>query len=303
MGSSKARNADFPAWKIGRGTVAVNDKSTRKPKLGSTGPRKSDLNFRGLFAYRGTSSARAEMLVAICAFFGFYLIWYATVAFGVVSEQYLPFPNDVVKALWGMFANNGFIEDVGISVARVWGAFILSVVMAVPIGIWMGSYRAVGAFIEPVVDFIRYLPVPALVPLLIIWFGIGEASKIAVLWMGTFFQLVLLIADDSKRIPREYIEIGHTLGARPGQITRDIVFRSMMPNMVDNLRITLGWCWTWIIVAEIVASRSGIGHVIWSMRRFLKTPEIMAGILTVGVIGLITDQVIRLAARRMFRYL
>ncbi len=77
----------------------------------------------------------------------------------------------------------------------------------------------------------------------------------------------------------------------------------MLPNMVDNLRITLGWCWTWIIVAEIVASRSGIGHVIWSMRRFLKTPEIMAGILTVGIIGLVTDQVIRLIARRTFRYL
>jgi NitT/TauT family transport system permease protein len=167
----------------------------------------------------------------------------------------------------------------------------------------MGSYRIVGAVIEPVVDFIRYLPIPALIPLLIIWFGIGEASKIAVLWMGTFFQLVLLIADDSKRIPREYIEIGYTLGARPSQITRDIVFRSMMPNIVDNLRITLGWCWTWIIVAEIVASRSGIGHVIWSMRRFLKTPEIMAGILTVGIIGLLTDQIIRIVARRMFRYL
>jgi len=261
------------------------------------------MNFRGLLTYRGSSTASTEMLVGVGAFVIFFLIWYAIVAVGVVPERFLPYPDAVVKALWGMFANNNFIEDVGISVARVWGAFALSVIMAVPIGIWMGSYRIVGALIEPVVDFIRYLPVPALIPLLIIWFGIGEASKIAVLWMGTFFQLVLLIADDSKRIPREYIEIGHTLGARPSQITRDIVFRSMLPNMVDNLRITLGWCWTWIIVAEIVASRSGIGHVIWSMRRFLKTPEIMAGILTVGIIGLVTDQVIRLIARRMFRYL
>ena len=261
------------------------------------------MNFRGLFVYRGSSTASTEMLVGAGAFGVFFLAWYAIVAVGVVPERFLPYPDAVVKALWGMFANNNFIEDVGISVARVWGAFALSVIMAIPIGIWMGSYRIVGAAIEPVVDFIRYLPVPALIPLLIIWFGIGEASKIAVLWMGTFFQLVLLIADDSKRIPREYIEIGHTLGARPSQITRDIVFRSMLPNMVDNLRITLGWCWTWIIVAEIVASRSGIGHVIWSMRRFLKTPEIMAGILTVGVIGLATDQVIRLIARRMFRYL
>ena len=124
------------------------------------------------------------MLVGVGAFVIFFLIWYAIVAVGIVPERFLPYPDAVVKALWGMFANNNFIEDVGISVARVWGAFALSVIMAVPIGIWMGSYRIVGALIEPVVDFIRYLPVPALIPLLIIWFGIGEASKIAVLWMG-----------------------------------------------------------------------------------------------------------------------
>jgi NitT/TauT family transport system permease protein len=281
----------------------VSDKSTPEAKAAIASPRNFSSIFRGLLVYRGSSTALAELVMAVCAFIGFIGIWYAIVAFGVVPERFLPYPDAVVKALWNMFANNNFLEDVGVSVTRVWGAFLLSVVMAIPIGIWMGSYRIVGAVIEPVVDFIRYLPIPALIPLLIIWFGIGEASKIAVLWMGTFFQLVLLIADDSKRIPREYIEIGYTLGARPSQITRDIVFRSMMPNIVDNLRITLGWCWTWIIVAEIVASRSGIGHVIWSMRRFLKTPEIMAGILTVGIIGLLTDQIIRIVARRMFRYL
>jgi NitT/TauT family transport system permease protein len=121
--------------------------------------------------------------------------------------------------------------------------------------------------------------------------------------MGTFFQLVLLIADDTKRVPREFIEIGYTLGAKPRQITQDIVLRAMAPSMVDNLRITLGWCWTWIIVAEIVAANSGIGHVIWAARRFVKTPEVMAGILTVGIIGLATDQAIRLLHRRYFRYL
>ncbi len=220
-----------------------------------------------------------------------------------MPQRFLPPPWEVVKALWRMFAEQNFIEDVWISVARVWTAFLLSVVMAVPIGIWMSSYRIVGTLIEPVVDFIRYLPIPALVPLLIIWFGIGEASKIAVLWMGTFFQLVLLLADDAKRVPREFIEIGYTLGARPSQITRDIVLRAMLPSTVDNLRITLGWCWTWIIVAEIVAANSGIGHVIWSMRRFVKTPEVMAGILTVGIIGLLTDQLIRALHRRYFRYL
>ena len=221
----------------------------------------------------------------------------------LVSPRFLPNPWKVVKALYVMLVDQSFLEDIWISVARVWGAFLMSAIMAIPIGIWMSSYRIVGMLMEPIVDFIRYLHVPALVPLLIIWFGIGESSKIAVLWMGTFFQLVLLIADDTKRVPKEFIETGFTVGARPRQITWDIVFRSMLPNIVANLRITLGWCWTYIIIAEIVASNAGIGHAIWSARRFVKTPEVMAGILTVGVIGLLTDQVIRYAHRRWFRYL
>ncbi len=261
------------------------------------------MTHRSIFAYRGTSSGRSDLVLGICAFIGFIGAWSLISQFGLVSQRFLPMPWEVIEALWRLLVERNFIDDIAISVTRVWGAFLLSVVMAVPIGIWMSSYRAVGAVIEPVVDFIRYLPVPALVPLLIIWFGIGEASKVAVLWMGTFFQLVLLIADDAKRVPREFIETGYTLGAKPRQITSDIVLRSMMPSMVDNLRITLGWCWTWIIVAEIVAANSGIGHVIWSMRRFVKTPEVMAGILTVGIIGLLTDQVIRMLHRRYFKYL
>lgn len=256
-----------------------------------------------LFAYRGKSSTRADAVLAGLAFIGLIGFWHSMAELEFVSERFLPNPWMVVTALYTMLVDYSFLEDIWISIARVWGAFLMSAVMAIPIGIWMSSYRIVGALTEPIVDFIRYLPVPALVPLLIIWFGIGESSKIAVLWMGTFFQLVLLIGDDTKRVPKEFIETGFTVGAGPRQITWHIVFRSMLPNIVDNLRITLGWCWTYIIIAEIVASNAGIGHAIWSARRFVKTPEVMAGILTVGVIGLLTDQVIRYAHRRWFRYL
>ena len=256
-----------------------------------------------LFRFRGKASAQTETALATAAFVGLVVLWQLIAVFELMPARFLPGPLAVLEALGRMLWQNDFLSDIGISIARVWAAFLLSMIMAVPLGIWMSSYRLVGALTEPVIDFIRYLPVPALVPLLLIWFGIGEESKIAVLWMGTFFQLVLLIADDAKRVPWEYVEIGYTLGAKPRQIIRDIILPSMGPSMVDNLRITLGWCWTYLIVAEIVAANSGIGHAIWSMRRFVKTPEVMAGILTVGVIGLLTDQLIRYAHRRYFRYL
>ena len=261
------------------------------------------MKLRDLFIYRGTSTTRVDVVLAVFAFVGFIGLWYFAAKLEIVSQRFLPLPWEVVTALYVMLAEQNFMEDIWISIARVWSAFLLSAVMAIPVGIWMSSYRIVGTLTEPIVDFIRYLPVPALVPLLIIWFGIGEASKIAVLWMGTFFQLVLLISDDAKRVPREFVETGFTLGAKPRQITWDIVNRSMLPSTVDNLRITLGWCWTYIIIAEIVAANTGIGHAIWSARRFVKTPEVMAGILVVGIIGLLTDQAIRLAHRRVFRYL
>ena len=219
-----------------------------------------------------------------------------------MKPQFLPTPWAVVEAFGRLFTERNFAADIGISVARVWTAFALSVVIAVPLGLMMSSYRAVGATLEPFVDFVRYLPVPALVPLLIIWFGVGEASKIAVLWMGTFFQLLLLVQDDTKRVPAEYVESGFTLGASQWQIMRDIIVPASLPNIVDNLRITLGWCWTYLIIAEIVAASSGVGHVIWSLRRFVKTPEVMAGIVAIGIVGLLTDQAFRYAHRRWFRY-
>jgi NitT/TauT family transport system permease protein len=175
--------------------------------------------------------------------------------------------------------------------------------MAIPIGMLMSSYRPIGAALEPIIDFIRYLPVPALVPLSIIWFGVGENTKIFLLWLGTFFQLVLLVADDMRRVPNEYFEIARTVGANQRQLLTDVAFRAMLPNLVDNLRITLGWCWTYLIIAEIVAADSGIGFVIWTARRYMKTPEVMAGVVAIGIIGLVTDQLLRLLHRRAFRYL
>jgi NitT/TauT family transport system permease protein len=104
-------------------------------------------------------------------------------------------------------------------------------------------------------------------------------------------------------VPIEFIETGRTLGARQFPLIKDVLFPAMLPNMVDSLRITLGWCWTYLIVAEIVAANSGIGYELWTARRYGKTPEVFAGILTIGIIGLVSDQIIRALHRRWFRYL
>ena len=257
----------------------------------------------GLFTFRGKASVRAEIFLGVAAAAAVLGIWEAVARAGLIQPQFLPAPSKVMQALWTMATQQNLLWHALISTLRVWVAFLLAAVMAIPIGILMSSYRVIGASLEPIIDFIRYLPVPALVPLSIIWFGVGEETKIFLLWLGTFFQLVLLVADDMRRVPHEYVEISLTLGAKPRQVLTDVAFRAMGPTLVDNLRITLGWCWTYLVLAEIVAADSGLGFVIWSARRFVKTPEVMAGVVVIGLIGLLTDQLLRALHRRMFKYL
>jgi NitT/TauT family transport system permease protein len=261
------------------------------------------LIWQGLFGFRGKTSRGVNLTVGVLGFVVIIGLWQLASALGLMSPVFLPSPWAVMVAFYHLFADFGFLNDIGISVYRVWVAFLVSAVMAIPLGIMMSSFRIVNSINEPIIDFLRYLPVPALVPLTIIWFGIGEVSKITLLWMGTFFQLVPLIADDANRVPHEYIEIARTVGAKPRDILKDVILRAMLPSMVDNLRITLGWCWTYLVIAEIVASSSGIGYVIWDARRYMQTPTVMAGVVAIGVIGLVTDQAIRILHRRIFSYL
>lgn len=259
--------------------------------------------FARYFAFRAPIGQRAEVTIGVVASILVLVLWEVSVRWGWINALFFPPPSNIAVTLWGMFHDENLLYHTGVSMARVWGAFLLSAVMAIPLGILMSCYRSVGAACEPIVDFIRYLPVPALVPLSIIWFGVGEETKIFLLWLGTFFQLILLVADDMRRVPQEYIEIARTVGARPIQVLSHVAFRAMLPNLVDNLRISLGWCWTYLIIAEIVAADSGLGFVIWTARRYMQTSEVMAGVVTIGLIGLLSDQLLRLLHRRMFRYL
>ena len=243
----------------------------------SEGSQKSASRNRGsgareLFTFRGKPPADLEVWVGVGGFVFVLATWLTVTELALIKPQFLPSPLAVVSSLWRLLTEENYIQDIGISVARVWVAFLASAVIAIPLGILMSGYRAIGAVTEPLIDFIRYLPVPALVPLTLIWLGIGEGSKVMLLWIGTFFQLVLLIADDARRVPKEFIETGRTLGASDHALMRDVLFRAMLPPMVDSLRITLGWCWTYLIVAEIVASNSGIGYELWAARRYGKTP-------------------------------
>jgi NitT/TauT family transport system permease protein len=167
----------------------------------------------------------------------------------------------------------------------------------VPLGILMGSFKIAEAALEPVTNFVRYLPVSALIPLLILWVGIGQSEKIAVIFIGTFFQQLIIIADVARNVPADLLDVSYTLGASRRTVVTRVLIPATLPGVMDALRVTLGWAWTYLVVAELVASNKGLGYFILNSMRGLFTDRIFLGIMVIGLLGLFTDQVFKLLRR------
>lgn len=229
-------------------------------------------------------------------------IWSLLSYTGAVSSLFLPGPGAVGRALYDMFVHESFAVDVWASTRRIMLGFLISAAVGIPLGVAIGSFRAVQALFEPPIAAIRYMPASAFIPLLIIWLGIYENEKVAVIYIGVFFPLTLLIADVSANVPKELVNIAYTLGASRWDVFWRVLLPASWPGIVDNLRIGVGWAWTYLIVAELVAADTGIGHVILASSRFLETDHIIAGIITIGVLGLATDAIFRWLYWLLFPY-
>jgi NitT/TauT family transport system permease protein len=233
--------------------------------------------------------------------FAFFLILWSILTYGrFVDPLFLPTPGRVFRAGVDLFMELGFTIDIFNSVYRVMVGFFIAAIIGVPIGLIMGTFKVAEAFTEPVVGFIRYMPASAFIPLFILWLGIGDVEKIAIIFVGSFFQLVLMVAVVAKNVHKDLLETAYTLGAKRFQVIRKVLLPASLPGIVDTLRIIVGWAWTYIIVAELVASASGIGYMIISSQRMLRTGNIIFGILTIGMLGLITDFFAKWLYNRLF---
>jgi NitT/TauT family transport system permease protein len=229
-------------------------------------------------------------LILALSSFAFFLILWSILTYGrFVDPLFLPSPGRVFQAGVDLFAELEFTTDILNSVYRVMMGFIIAAIVGVPIGLIMGTFKVAEALTEPVVGFIRYMPASAFIPLFILWLGIGDIEKIAIIFVGSFFQLVLMVAVVAKNVHKDMLETAYTLGAKRFQVIRKVLLPASLPGIVDTLRIIVGWAWTYIIVAELVASASGIGYMIISSQRMLRTGNIIFGILTIGMLGLLTD--------------
>src|SRR5690242_12107156 len=224
------------------------------------------------------------------AFFVLFVALWAWATFGGhVSKTFLANPLTMVQEGFELLTRHGFVFDIGMTIWRVVGGFVLAALVAVPLGILMGAYKPVEAFLEPFVSFARYLPASAFIPLLILCAGIGEMQKLLVIFIGSVFQLILMVAVAVGSVRRDLVEASLTLGAKDDGVLRRVLIPSAAPEIAEILRLVLGWAWTYVIVAELIGSSSGIGHMIIDSQALLNTGQIIFGIIVIGLIGLVSD--------------
>jgi NitT/TauT family transport system permease protein len=233
----------------------------------------------------------AIVIFSLAFLFG---IWAGLSYGGFVKPSYfLPTPTAVLSAAVRMIASGELLDNAWASTSVILIGWAVAALLAVPLGILMGSFKFFEALFEPIVDFIRYLPVSAMIPLLILYIGLGIEEKIAVIFIGTFFQLILLVADVAAHVPKDLLDSAYTLGTSRLRVVTHVLIPATLPGVMDNLRITIGWSWTYLVVAELVAAEKGLGIMILESQRGLRTDKIFVGLVTIGFLGFLSDIVFK----------
>ncbi len=215
--------------------------------------------------------------------------WFALSYSGLVDPLFIPKPDAVAMAAVRMFQSGDLPKDAWASLSRVGLGFFLSALIGVPLGLLIGTFKVIEGLCEPILGLFRYMPAAAFIPLIILWIGLDEPAKIAIIFLGSFFYNTLMVSDAVKFVSADLIKVGYTLGASRRDIFFKVLFPATLPNIIDTLRVNIASAWNFVVVAELVAASSGLGYRILTAQRFLRTDEIFVGILVIGIIGLAID--------------
>jgi ABC-type nitrate/sulfonate/bicarbonate transport system, permease component len=252
------------------------------------------------FRLRQDICKQTYFLITAATFIFIIGCWIMVTTSGMVKPMFLPQLSSVFANIFEGIKDTSLCENAAISIYRITMGFLAAAALGIPLGILCGSFKKVEAVISPLCEFIRYMPVPAFVPLVMVWAGIDETAKIIVVFIGTFFQMALMIADDARAVSEDLLSASYTLGTKRWSTIFKVLIPAMGPRIMLTLRITIGWAWTYLVVAELVASNSGLGYTILRAQRFFNTDAIFAGILIIGILGLITDRLFAIAIKKMF---
>ena len=226
------------------------------------------------------------------------LVWYAIHYSGLINPALVPTPHAVAKRFWEL-AGQRLSQDVWMSTQRVFLGVILGILLAVPAGFVLGWYREVRRFIDPLLNFFRALPPIALIPLVIVYFGIGETAKVVILFYASFFSGVIVMYEGIAQISPIYVRVARTLGAKDFEIFLKVIVPLTVPHMLTALRVALGVAWATLVASELIAAQQGLGSLIQNAASFFQLDIIYVGIICIGFVALAMDLALRAVARRL----
>jgi NitT/TauT family transport system permease protein len=265
-------------------------------------PRRKPMRPARVWTLRAPIPRGWRITLIVCSVLVPLIAWVAVSATGAVPEQFLPSPRAVWAAGLDMARSGTLATDTWASVQRILIGFGLAIAVSVPLGLLMGSFGAGQALFEPVIGLLRYLPASAFIPLLTIWLGIGEPSKVMLLFIGTVFFNTLMTADVVRQVPAALVDVSYTLGARRGEVLCKVIVPHALPGMIDCVRVNAAAAWNFVVVAELINSEQGLGYRIARSQRFLASDRIFAILVVIALIGLAIDILLRVLRDRVGRW-
>ncbi|MBN9075962.1 MAG: taurine ABC transporter permease [Rhizobiales bacterium 65-79] len=228
-------------------------------------------------------------------------LWFLVTESGWVKPLFLPSPVAVyhkfMVALTDGVANSTLWEHTRASLTRVFGAFFLACLTAIPIGIWMGVSRVARGLFDPIIEFYRPLPPLAYLPLVIIWLGIGEFPKIFLIYLAIFAPMAIAARAGVKSVSIEQIHAAYAMGGTQGQIIRHVILKAALPEIFTGMRIGIGVGWTTLVAAEMIAADRGLGFMVLNSAQFLDSAAVIMGIIVIGVFAFAFDLLVRYLER------
>jgi len=255
-----------------------------------------------LFALRAPIAPGAALALGFVAPVFVLGVWCILTYGGLAPPDFLPSPTEVVRGTVQLFLQEDLGRAIFVSARRIGIAFLLAAALALPLGVLMGAFDAVHRVFEPIMAPLRYMPISAFIPLLILWFGIYEQEKIAFLFLGVFVYLLPVVVSAVRAVPEELVQTARTLGASKTQVVRSVLLPAALPEIFDSFRVMNAIAWTYVILAEAVNPEHGLGYMVELARTHQKASWSFAGLLVIGGIGLLTDFLIRSVSTLLFRW-
>ncbi len=241
--------------------------------------------------------------LSVLSILGIIFVWWLVTTMGWVKPLFLPSPQAVLGKFINVwqngFTNTPFLDHVGISAARVFGAFILACLIGIPLGIGMGMSPFVRGIFDPPIEFYRPIPPLAYLPLMIIWFGIGETSKVLLIFLSVLAPVALGARAGVRSAAIEQIHAAYSFGASRWQVMSQVILPSALPEILTAMRIGIGFGWTTLVAAEMVAATKGLGYMVLTASQFLQTSTVIMGIIVIAIIAYAFDMLMRFIERRV----